>query len=152
MGWAVGPADVVAQLASAKQTTDQCSGGLGQRVVEEYGRAGHFERQIPASQALYASHWRAVEQALRRAHAAAVHVERARRAASSAGSRCRRTSIPTAMRAAAIDAGVTYVPGRPFYAGEGRSDELRVSFSHLGEADLHVAVERLAGVIAAQVA
>ena len=38
---------VVAQLAAAKQNTDQCAGALGQRLVEEYGRAGHFERELP---------------------------------------------------------------------------------------------------------
>src|SRR3954452_7181448 len=31
LGWAVGPADVCAQLVGAKQTTDQCAGALGQR-------------------------------------------------------------------------------------------------------------------------
>ena len=40
LGWAVGPSDVVAELAAAKQNTDQCAGGLGQRLVEEYGRNG----------------------------------------------------------------------------------------------------------------
>src|SRR3954453_11568716 len=48
LGWAAGPRELVAQLASAKQNTDQCSGALGQRLVEEYGRAGHFERRLPA--------------------------------------------------------------------------------------------------------
>ena len=43
LGWAAGPAPLVAQLAAAKQNTDQCAGALGQRMVEEYGRAGHFE-------------------------------------------------------------------------------------------------------------
>src|SRR3954468_17196950 len=55
LGWAVGPADVIAEMAGAKQTTDQCAGGLGQRMVEAYGRAGHFERRIPEARALYAS-------------------------------------------------------------------------------------------------
>ena len=32
LGWATGPADVVAQLVAAKQTTDQCAAGLGQRL------------------------------------------------------------------------------------------------------------------------
>ena len=49
---------MIAQLAAAKQTTDQCAGGLGQKMVEAYGRAGHFERQIPGTRELYASHWR----------------------------------------------------------------------------------------------
>ena len=43
----------MAQLAAAKQTTDQCAGGLGQRMVEEYGRAGGFERRLPAAREFY---------------------------------------------------------------------------------------------------
>jgi 2-aminoadipate transaminase len=35
LGWAVGPADVVAQMAAAKQTGDQCAGALAQRIVEQ---------------------------------------------------------------------------------------------------------------------
>ena len=31
LGWAAGPAEIVAQLVSGKQNTDQCSGALGQR-------------------------------------------------------------------------------------------------------------------------
>ena len=47
LGWAVGPSSVVAELAAAKLNTDQCASGLAQRLVEEYGRAGHFERRLP---------------------------------------------------------------------------------------------------------
>ena len=54
LGWAVGPADVVAELIAAKGNTDQCAGGLGQRLLEEYGRAGGFERHLPAARELYA--------------------------------------------------------------------------------------------------
>ena len=66
LGWAVGPPEVVAALAAAKQNTDQCAGGLGQRMVEEYGRSGGFERHLPAARALYASHWAALSAALER--------------------------------------------------------------------------------------
>jgi 2-aminoadipate transaminase len=146
LGWAVGPAAVVAQLAAAKQLTDQCAGGLGQRMVEEYGRAGHFERTIPRARALYASHWEALSAALAR----------------ELGDGCT-WSEPTggfftwltlphgldsvALRPAAVEAGVTYVPGPPFYAGEGGSGELRLSFSHLGAGEYDEAVRRLASVI-----
>ena len=64
-----GPPDVVAAARAAKQNTDQCAGGLGQRLLEEYGRAGGFERHLPAARALYASHWAALSAALDRAHA-----------------------------------------------------------------------------------
>src|SRR5580698_10293084 len=46
MGWAAGPAEVVGRLVIAKQNSDQCAGALGQRMLEEYGRGGHMDRQI----------------------------------------------------------------------------------------------------------
>ena len=146
LGWAAGPADVIAQLAAAKQTSDQCAGGLGQRMVEEYGRAGHFERELPAARALYASHWAALEQAFRR------HLPPGCTWTEPQGGFLTWLTLPEhvdtiAMRPSATAAGVAYVPGAPFYSGDEGRNELRLSFSHLGEADLDVAVERLAGVI-----
>ncbi len=54
LGWAAGPAEIISRLVVAKQNSDQCSGALGQRMLEEYGRGGHLERQLVASRALYA--------------------------------------------------------------------------------------------------
>src|SRR5437763_13152166 len=54
LGWAAGPADVVAQLVSAKQNTDQCAGALGQRLYEEYARRGWLDEQLERSRGLYA--------------------------------------------------------------------------------------------------
>jgi 2-aminoadipate transaminase len=148
LGWAVGPADVIAQLAAAKQTTDQCAGGLGQRMVEEYGRGGHFERHLPAARALYASHWRALEQAL--GH----HLPGSTWTAP-AGGFLTWLTLPEhvdtyAIRASATAAGVAYVPGPPFYVGDEGRNEMRLSFSHLTEPELELAVERLASVVQAQ--
>src|SRR6476619_7430514 len=53
LGWAVGPAEVSAQLVAAKQNTDQCAGALGQRLFEEYVRRGWIEEQLAASRVLY---------------------------------------------------------------------------------------------------
>src|SRR3954451_8542276 len=53
LGWAAGPAEIVEKLADAKQNTDQCSGGLGQRMLEEYIRRGWIEEQLAKSRALY---------------------------------------------------------------------------------------------------
>src|SRR5262249_19255640 len=46
MGWAAGPAEIIARLVVAKQNSDQCSGAFGQRMMEEYGRSGQMDRQI----------------------------------------------------------------------------------------------------------
>jgi 2-aminoadipate transaminase len=148
LGWAVGPPAVIAQMAAAKQTGDQCASALAQRIVEAYGRAGHFERRIPESQALYERGWRAVERALHE------HMPDGVRWSEPAGGFFTWLTLPegldaSALRPAALEAGVNYVPGRPFYPGDDDgANELRVSFSYLSEADLASAVERLAGVIA----
>ncbi len=146
LGWAVGPPAVVAQLAAAKQTTDQCAGGLGQRMVEEYGRAGHFERRLPAAREFYAARWRALDAAFRR------HLPPGVAWTEPDGGFLTWLTLPedvdtVELRPAAVAAGVAYVPGRPFYSGEEGGNELRLSFSHLSEAELDAAVERLAGVI-----
>ena len=47
LGWAAGPAEVVAQMTLAKQTTDQCAGALGQRLLVEYGRRGLLVSRPP---------------------------------------------------------------------------------------------------------
>ena len=148
LGWAVGPRDVIAEMAAAKQTTDQCTNGFGQKIVEAYGRAGGFERQVPISRALYASHWRALEGALDR------HLPDGCRWTQPGGGFFAWVTLPEhvdagAIRPAAVAAGVTYVPGHPFHVGNGGRNALRVSFSYLSESDLAVAAERLGGVIRA---
>jgi 2-aminoadipate transaminase len=142
LGWAAGPREVIAQLAAAKQTTDQCAGALGQRIVEEYGRAGLFERRVPAARELYASHWRALDRALREHMPAGVTWSRP------TGGFFSWLTLPPemdaiALRTAALEAGVMYVPGSLFYAGDAPRHEARLSFSLLGEDDLETAVVRL---------
>jgi 2-aminoadipate transaminase len=151
LGWATGPAEVIAELAAAKQTTDQCAGGLGQRMVEEYGRAGGFERHLPMARALYASHWAALSAALKR------HMPDGAEWTEPTGGFLTWVTLPEevdvpAMRPAALAAGVAYVPGPPFHVGDEGRNAMRLSFSHLTETELDTAVERLAGVVRAALA
>ena len=146
MGWALGPSDLVAPLADAKQNTDQCAGALGQRMVEEYGRAGHFDAGVPRAQALYASHWAALSASL------SAHMPEGVVWSEPTGGMFTWLSVPPdidvrELRAAATAAGVAYVPGRAFYVGEQGQHEMRLAFSHLSEPDLEEAGRRLAGVI-----
>jgi 2-aminoadipate transaminase len=137
LGWAAAPRAVVAQLAAAKQMTDQCAGALGQRIVEEYGRAGLFERGVPRSCELYASHWRAVDRALR------AHMPAGVSWSEPTGGFFSWLEVPgdaMELRPAALEAGVMYVPGALF---GGPPNTLRLSFSLLDEDDLEQAVVRL---------
>jgi 2-aminoadipate transaminase len=148
LGWATGPPGVVAELAAVKQNTDQCAGGLGQRLLEEYGRAGGFERHLPAARALYASHWAALSAALTRQMPETVGWTEP------TGGFLTWVTLPEeldtlAMRLAALEAGVAYVPGPPFHVGDGGGNAMRLSFSHLTESELETAVARLARVVRA---
>jgi 2-aminoadipate transaminase len=146
LGWATGPSEVVAELSAAKQNTDQCAGGLGQRLLEEYGRAGGFERHLPGARALYASRWAALSAALTQ------HMPEEVDWTEPTGGFLTWLTLPEeldtlAMRPAATAAGVAYVPGPPFHVGNSGRNTLRLSFSHLTETELEAAVERLAGVV-----
>ena len=146
LGWATGPSEVVAELSAAKQNTDQCAGGLGQRLLEEYGRAGGFERHLPAARALYASRWAALSAALKH------HMPEGVDWTEPTGGFLTWLTLPDgldtrAMRPAATAAGVAYVPGPPFHVGDSGHNTLRLSFSRLTETELETAVDRLAGVV-----
>jgi 2-aminoadipate transaminase len=146
LGWAAGPREVVAELAAAKQNTDQCAGGLGQRLLEEYGRAGGFERHLPAARALYASRWAALSAALTH------HMPEQVGWTTPTGGFLTWLTLPEgldtlAQRPAATAAGVAYVPGPPFHVGDNGHNTLRLSFSHLTETELDSAADRLAAVV-----
>jgi 2-aminoadipate transaminase len=146
LGWACGPAQVVAELVAAKGNTDQCAGALGQMLLERYGRGGGFERHLPAARALYAAHWAALSSAPERCMPEGVSWTEP------AGGFLTWLTLPDGLdadglRADALAAGVAYVPGRPFHVDGGGGRSLRLSFSHLGEAELEEAVQRLAGVV-----
>jgi 2-aminoadipate transaminase len=146
LGWALGPAELVAPLADAKQNTDQCAGALGQRMVEEYGRAGHFDAGVPRAQALYASHWAALSASL------SAHMPDGVTWSEPTGGMFTWVTVPShidvrELRAAATAAGVAYVPGKAFYVTDDGHNEMRLSFSHLDEGQLEEAGRRLGGVI-----
>ena len=149
MGWAAGPAEVIGRLVIAKQNSDQCAGALGQRMLEEYGRGGHLDRQVAASRVLYE-----------------------RRAAPDRRMRWPRT-CPTALTwttpaggfyvwltcpdgvdtvalsAAARARKVAYVPGRPFYledAGAG-ANQIRLSYSRVADDLIDEGIRRIADVV-----
>jgi 2-aminoadipate transaminase len=141
LGWAVGPAEVVAQLVSAKQNTDQCSGALGQRLYEEYVRRGWIDEQLQASRALYAHKWTLLRDALERFMPPEVEWTTPR------GGFFSWLTLPVdatevARRAAEKNVGV--VPGALFYSDGSGQDKLRLSFSMVDESLIATGIEALA--------
>lgn len=147
LGWVAGPAEVVAWLVTAKQNTDQCAGGLGQRLLEEYGRRGLLDRQIVAARELYQRRC-----GLLLATIAAQMPEGVRWTTPRGGFFSWVTlpaEVDTAKLApAALDRGVAFVPGAPFYPdGQGRN-QLRLSFSKVDDAVIPEGIRRLSAIMA----
>jgi 2-aminoadipate transaminase len=148
MGWAAGPAAVVGRLVIAKQNSDQCAGALGQRMLEEYGRGGHMDRQIAESRVLYGRRARLTTEAL------AAHMPEGATWTTPAGGfyvwlTCPEGVDTVALSAAARAEKVAYVPGRPFYlegAGVG-ANQIRLAYSRVADDVIDEGIRRIADVV-----
>jgi 2-aminoadipate transaminase len=132
LGWAAGPPEVIAQLVTAKQNSDQCSGALGQRMLEEYGRGGHLDRQLVASRALYA------RRAGLMARALAAHMPEGTSWTTPGGGFFTWVTAPDGIDTVALSPGATarkvaYVPGTPFYPEGGGASQLRLAYSRVAD-------------------
>jgi 2-aminoadipate transaminase len=146
LGWAVGPADVSAQLVSAKQNTDQCAGALGQRLFEEYVRRGWIDEQLVQSRSLYRHKCERMLAALERC------MPEGTRWTSPKGGFFSWLTLPDGGDAGdlarrAVDRGVAIVPGSLFFADGSGSNNVRLSFSLVEEAKIDDGIERLASLV-----
>ena len=146
LGWAAGPAEIVSRLVVAKQNSDQCSGALGQRMLEEYGRAGHLDRQIVSSRALYA------RRAAKMADALGAHMPDGTTWTRPEGGFYVWLTAPdgvdtVALSAAARARKVAYVPGRPFYPAEDGAAQLRLAYSRVADHLIDEGIRRIGEVL-----
>jgi 2-aminoadipate transaminase len=146
LGWAVGPAEVSAQLVSAKQNTDQCAGALGQRLFEEYVRRGWIDEQLAQSRSLYRRKSERMLAALERYMPAGVRWTLPR------GGFFSWLTLPDGGDAAdlarrAVESGVGIVPGLLFFPDGRGSENVRLSFSLVDETVIDEGIERLASLV-----
>jgi 2-aminoadipate transaminase len=146
LGWAAGPDEIISRLVVAKQNSDQCAGALGQRILEEYGRAGHLDRQIVSSRALYARRAGLMADALR------AHMPDGTSWTEPRGGFYVWVTAPdgvdtVALTAAARDRKVAYVPGRPFYAGDAGTAQIRLAYSRVADHLIDEGVRRIGEVL-----
>jgi 2-aminoadipate transaminase len=146
LGWAVGPADVSAQLVSAKQNTDQCAGALGQRLFEEYVRRGWIDEQLVQSRSLYRRKCERMLAALER------YMPEGTRWTSPKGGFFSWLALPDGGDAGdlarrAVERGVAVVPGSLFFADGSGGDNVRLSFSLVEEAKIDDGIQRLASLV-----
>jgi 2-aminoadipate transaminase len=146
LGWAAGPPEIITQLITAKQNSDQCSGALGQRMLEEYGRGGHLDRQLVESRALYARRAAFMNEALR------AHMPDGTTWTSPRGGFFTWVTAPdgvdtVALSPAASARKVAYVPGQPFYPGQGGATQMRLAYSRVSDELIDEGARRLGDLV-----
>jgi 2-aminoadipate transaminase len=156
MGFIVAPSAVYPKLLQAKQAADLHSPGFNQRMIHEVMQDGFLSRHVPTIRALYKSQRDAMLQALSTHFPdSASHPEQSLTWNSPAGGMFLWARLPAGMNAVdllphAVDKGVAFVPGAPFYAGEPDRRSMRLSFVTPSVEEIHSGVAALAAAIKEQ--
>jgi 2-aminoadipate transaminase len=148
LGYIVAPPALTRRLEQAKQASDLHSSTLLQRVVFEIVRDGFLNGHLQASRALYRRHAEALDASLR------AHLNGHAQWQAPAGGmflwlRLCRGLDAEAMLESALEAGVAYVPGAPFFAATPDNTTLRLCFSTVGPAVIERGIATLAQVVRA---
>lgn len=144
LGWAAGPAELVSALVGAKQNSDQCAGALGQRLVESYLTGDHLRPQLVLSRRLYEQRCAAMLAGLQR------WLPPGCSWTVPAGGFFSWVTLPAELDSAALarlDSGVAFVAGAPFYPHRDVHNQLRLSFSRAGIADIEEGTRRLGALV-----
>jgi 2-aminoadipate transaminase len=157
LGFLVAPKAVYPKLLQAKQAADLHSPGFNQRMITEVMKDGFLDRHVPTIRALYKSQRDAMLEALA-THFGPMPTSHTGNTTeldsrltwnTPAGGMFLWARLPKGMSAVdllpfAVDQGVAFVPGAPFYADHGDERTLRLSFVTPSVAEIHRGVVALA--------
>jgi 2-aminoadipate transaminase len=149
LGFVVAPKAVYPKLLQAKQAADLHSPGFNQRMVAEVMKDGFLDRHVPTIRALYKSQRDAMLAALKR-EMQGLDVQWN----TPDGGMFLWVRLPQGMSAIellpqAVEKGVAFVPGAPFYAGEADPRCLRLSFVTATVEQIDTGIGALAAAIRA---
>ncbi|MFM9925430.1 PLP-dependent aminotransferase family protein [Variovorax sp. H27-G14] len=152
LGFLVAPKAIFPKLLQAKQAADLHTPGFNQRLVFEVMKDGFLQRHVPTIRALYREQRDVMHAALMR-EMSGLGVEFNR----PTGGMFMWLRLPPALDAVkllpyAVARNVAFVPGAPFYAGEGDPRTLRLSFVTASAEQINTAVAALAEAVREQVA
>jgi 2-aminoadipate transaminase len=152
LGFLVAPKAIYPKLLQAKQAADLHTPSFNQRMVSEVMREGFLSRHVPTIRALYKGQRDAMLAALTR-EMKGLQVEFNK----PAGGMFLWLRLPEGMNSVellpkAVERGVAFVPGLPFYAGEGDPRTMRLSFVTASVDEIDTAITALAEAVREQLA
>jgi 2-aminoadipate transaminase len=147
LGYVVAPPALVPKLLQAKQAADLHTPGFNQRVAHEVIRNGFLDTHLPKVRARYKAQRDAMRDALDK------HLPAGCRFNVPAGGMFFWVELPDGLDAVAllpraVEAGMAYVPGAPFYCEAPRANTLRLSFVTVAPPLIEQGVAALGRVLA----
>ena len=152
LGFMVAPKAIFPKLLQAKQAADLHSPSFNQRMVHEVMKDGFLSRHVPTIRALYKRQCDAMVAALQREmKGLSVEFDKP------AGGMFLWLRLPegidtVALLPKAVERNVAFVPGAPFYAGQGDPRTLRLSFVTASVDQIDTAIAARAEVVREQLA
>ena len=147
LGFLIAPPALMPKLLQAKQAADLHSPGFNQRMIAEVMQGGFLERHVPTIRALYKSQRDAMLAALAREMQGLDVTWN-----TPAGGMFLWARLPEGMNAVellpqAVDKGVAFVPGAPFFADNADQRSLRLSFVTASALQINTGMAALAAAI-----
>lgn len=146
VGWMIGPAELLAKATMCKQFSDAHTSTFAQATAAHYLKAGRMPATLDKVRRVYAERARAMGDALRRELGAAMDFVQPQgglfvwaRLTGAGGA----IADGNAFAKKAIEHGVAFVPGTPFYASDADAATLRLSFATADVAKIEEGVGRL---------
>ena len=146
LGYMAAPPALYRRLEQAKQASDLHSSTLLQRVVFEIIKNGFLDGHLQASRALYRRHAEALDASLR-THMSSHAQWRAPEGGMFLWLRLNGRLDAQTLLETAVEAGVAFVPGAPFFASAPDHATLRLCFSTVGPAAIERGVATLGRVV-----
>lgn len=149
VGFIVAPPEIISKLVQAKQAADLHSPSFNQRVVAEVMKDDFLEAHIPTIRTLYRAQRDAMLAALDK-EMAGLGVQWTR----PAGGMFLWVQLPEGMDAQqllplAVERGMAFVPGAPFFAGQAQANTLRLSYVTVTPEQIAKGIAALADAIRA---
>jgi 2-aminoadipate transaminase len=143
LGYVVAPATLMPKLLQAKQAADLHTPGFNQRVVFEVIRDGFLRDHVPTIRARYKAQRDSMRAALD------AYMPKGCRWTVPRGGMFFWIELPedidtVALLPKAVELGMAYVPGAPFFAGKPKMNTLRLSFVTVSPAEIDRGVALLA--------
>lgn len=146
VGWMVGPADLLGKATMCKQFSDAHTSTFAQATAAQYLKAGRMPATLARVRQVYAGRAAAMGDALRRELGDAISFVQPQgglfvwaRLTGAGG----KVKDGGELAKRAIEKGVAFVPGAPFYASHPDLSTLRLSFATVGVDKIEDGVRRL---------